>query len=97
MSEDKIIITDAMVDAACKAFSESSCVYPDGDVKTPVTDWFNLDAEDAVEFGVIRHPKWDGYSDIRGMQHEWYVAAVVKEPMKAALFAAFNAQGPLND
>lgn len=78
-------VSDEMVEAACKAFSEAYAVYPDGEVRASITDWFDLDAEDAVDFGVLKEPKWEGYSDIRGMQHEWYVAAVIREPMRAAL------------
>lgn len=89
-----MVVTDEILANACKAFSEASSVYPDGEAKTQVTDWFDLDAQDAVDFGVLKEPKWDGYSDIRGMQHEWYVAAVVREPMRAALNAALSAPTP---
>lgn len=89
--QTNLVVTDEMVASACKAFSEGWSIYPDGEAKTQVTDWFDLDAQDAVDFGVLKEPKWDGYSDIRGMQHEWYVAAVVKEPMRAALTAVLSA------
>lgn len=84
-------VTNAMVEAACKAFSEAEAVYPDGSAKTQITDWFKLDAQDAVDFGVLQQPKWDGISDIRGMQHEWYVASVIERPMRSALSAALSA------
>lgn len=85
-------ITDDRLFAACKAFSESEAVYPDGTAATQITDWFKLDAQDAVDFGVMQVPKWDGQSDLRGTQHEWYVAAVIKEPMRSALAAALAVQ-----
>lgn len=85
---DEDTLTEEMLERACIAFSEASAVYPDGEVKMQITDWFDLDAQDAVDFGALKEPRWDGYSDIRGMQHEWYVAAVIKEPMRAALKSA---------
>lgn len=85
-------ITEDRLFAACKAFSESDAVYPDGSAATQITDWFRLDAQDAVDFCVLAEPKWDGVSDIRGTQHEWYVASVIKEPMRAALTAALAVQ-----
>jgi len=83
-------VTDEMVEEACRAFSEGYAVYPDGEAETRITDWFDLDAQDAVDFGVLKEPKWDGYSDIRGMQHEWYIAAVVRHAMRTALTAALS-------
>lgn len=86
-------VTDDMLAVACKVFSESSVVYPDRSVKVPISDWFDLDAQDAADFGVLKEPKWHVYSDIRGMEHEWYVAAVVKDPIRAALEAALPLSG----
>lgn len=83
-------VTEEMIEKAAEAFSKATAWYPDNDVYGAVTEWFRLDSQDAVDFGVLKEPKWDGISDIRGMQHEWYVAAVVKEPMRAALTAALS-------
>jgi hypothetical protein len=80
-------VADEDLRKACEAFAEASAIYPDGEARTPITDWFDLDAQDAVDFGVLKEPSWHGHSDIRGMQQEQYIAAVVKEPMRAALLA----------
>ncbi|MEJ8308545.1 hypothetical protein [Agrobacterium larrymoorei] len=83
-------IVEATLKAACKAFSEARAVYPDGEAETPITDWFDLDPKDAVDFGVLTEPKWNGHSDIGNMQQEAYVAAVIREPMRAALRTALS-------
>lgn len=83
-------IPEDMLKAACRAFSEARAVYPDGEAETPITDWFDFDAQDAVDFGVLTEPKWHGHSDIGNMQQEQYIAAVIKEPMRAALRTALS-------
>lgn len=93
MADDREKAFNDILDVACKAFSESEAVYPDGSAATQITDWFRLDAQDAVDFGVLKEPKWGASSDVRGMQHEWYVASVIKEPMRAALSAALSLSG----
>jgi hypothetical protein len=75
----------AVLNKACEAFSEAYSVYPDGRGKTSVTDWFELDAEDAVSFGVLKSPHWSSHSDIRSDEYREYIAAVIREPMRAAL------------
>ena len=85
-------VTDAMVKRAASAFSGSCAVYPDGSASTPISDWFKLDSQDAVDFGVLKQPKWDGHSQIRGLEQEDYIAAVIMQPMRAALSAALSEQ-----
>lgn len=82
---------EGLVERAAEAFAAASVVYPGGQTKTPIWDWFDLDAQDAVDFGVLQEPKWHFYSDIRGDQHMAYVAAVVREPIRAALSEASTA------
>lgn len=81
-------MTEEKLTAACEAFSEAYAVYPDGRGKTPITDWFELDAQDAVDFNVLTSAKWSSHSDIRSDEYRAYVAAVIREPMRAALAAA---------
>lgn len=81
-------VADAMLKKACDAFAETYVTYPDGCASTPITDWFDLDAQDAVDFGVLKSPKWSYHSDIRSDEYRDYVAAVIRNPMQAALSSA---------
>jgi len=85
-------VTEELVKRAAHAFSCARTTYPDGSAETPITDWFKMDAQDAVDFGVLKQPKWDGHSDIRASEQEDYLAAVVTQPMYAALTAALEAE-----
>lgn len=84
-------VADELVKKACEAFAETYVTYPNECASTPITEWFKLDAQDAVDFGVLAEPKWHGISDIRVMEHEQYVAAVIRNPMRAALSSAQSA------
>lgn len=75
-----------LVEECCSAMSEATVSYPGSpNIKATLIDWFDLNAADAQDFGVISEPNWHGYSDIRGMQMEGYVARVLREPFIAAL------------
>lgn len=78
-------IPDDALDDALKAMSEAYSIYPDGLVSAPMIDWFDHDAQDAMDMGALQEPKFDGYSDIAIMQKEWYVQEVLKNPFIAAL------------
>lgn len=84
-------ITKEQFEFLLQDISESWIVYPDSflpdgtPIKGPLTEHFYLHEEDAVLFGVLKEPKWDGYSDIRAMQHEWFVAELLRKPIEDSL------------
>ena len=75
------------VEAAMNTLVRTDGAYPDGEPTAHLSDWFDLDAQDAMEFGAIAEPKWHSYSDIRVEQYEAYIAAVLKAPFTAAITA----------
>lgn len=77
--------TEDDIERALAALTQTHAVYPSGAPDAHLNEWFKIDAQDAVEFGVLKEPKWDGYSDIAIMQHEWYIAAVLKAPFRVAV------------
>ena len=83
------ITREEMLDALSE-ISQSTVSYPlkDGETKpvtAPLLDWFQWDAQDAFDFGVLKEPKFDGYSDIAVMQMEWYVEEILEVPFMNAL------------
>ena len=83
------ITRNEMLDALSE-MAQSRVNYPlkDGETKyvtAPLIDWFDLDAQDAMDFGVLSEPKFDGYSDIAIMQMEWYVEKILEGPFLKAL------------
>lgn len=88
-----LTVTDEMVERACRVLAGTYAVYPDGSTRAHLSDWFDLNAQDAVDFGVLREPKWHSYSDIRGDEYEAYIAAVLREPVRSALLSALNDEG----
>lgn len=75
------------VEAAMNTLVRTDGAYPGGEPTAHLSDWFDLDAQDAMEFGAIAEPKWHSYSDIRVEQYEAYIAAVLKAPFTAAVKA----------
>jgi NTP pyrophosphatase (non-canonical NTP hydrolase) len=75
------------VEAAMNTLVRTDGAYPDGEPTAHLSDWFDLDAKDAMEFGALAEPKWHSYSDIRVEQYEAYIAAVLKAPFTAAITA----------
>lgn len=65
--------------------------YPDHEkfegkkVSVPLWDWFNIDADDAVTFGVLKEPEFDAYSDIAIMQTEWLLEELLRESFTNAI------------
>lgn len=84
-----------LIDEMAEAVAASYVIYPDGFVSAPLNDWIDLDAVDAVDFGVLKEPHWHYHSDIRGEQYEAYIAKILKNPMKAAL-VVLKKRGLLN-
>lgn len=82
---------EATIDKCLEAMAQATVTYPAGKVSAPLIDWFQLDAQDAVDFGVLTEPKFDGYSDIAVMQQEWYVEALLRQPFMQALKVLFPA------
>jgi hypothetical protein len=76
--------------SALEIMSESKVYYPlKENEKEPIyaclIDWFDLDAQDAFDFNVLQEPKWHYYSDVRGMEMEYYIAELLKGPFRNAL------------
>ena len=78
-------VTDELIGKCLEAMAQSTVTYPDGEVSAPLIDWFKIDAQDALDFGVLKEPKFDSYSDIAVMQQEWYVEELLRQPFKNAL------------
>lgn len=70
---------------ALSKMAQSKVTYPDGKVSAFLVDWFDMDAQDAMDFRVLEEPKFHYYSDIRAMQMEWYVEEILKSPFLNAL------------
>lgn len=80
------------LEKAKEAIARSYVTYPDGSARTHISDWFDLDAQDAVDFGVMTEPKWHGHSDVRSDQQNAYIATVLGSgPLQVAISAYLSA------
>lgn len=74
-----------LIEECVEAMAISRVTYPGCAVSAPLIDWFELDAQDAVDFLVLKKPEWHSYSDIRGMEFEAYISKLLTDPFKSAL------------
>lgn len=83
-------ITKEQFHKALDTMSKSKVYYPlkENEIE-PISDWlidwFDLNAQDAFDFNVLKEPKWHYYSDIRGMEMQDYVSELLEGPFKNAL------------
>lgn len=83
-------ITETQFKNALSAMAQSQVSYPLADGETELVtdfliDWFIIDAQDAVDFGVLKTPHFHSYSDIRIMEKEWFVEEILRDPFRNAL------------
>ena len=82
---ENTFVSNEIYHKCLEAMARSYVFYPDGTTYAPLVDWVEIDAQDAVDFGVLEEPKWHWYSDIAGMEMEWYTEELLKHPFIMAL------------